>query len=129
MQRHFVTFVSPGTLFHEETTEEIESWDVPKAVEMSRKIVERHGARPFAFYFTTRKRTENDLDSWESARSSRYYLGGRVETLSEVRKRNLPDEQILLSNMECNGWDKIIVNTNSYRTTQPFLEGDVLLDY
>ena len=31
IQKHFITFVSPGTFVHEETEKEIDSWDVEKA--------------------------------------------------------------------------------------------------
>lgn len=129
VQQHFVEFVSPGTFFAETTVREIESWDVPKAVAMSREIVERYGAKPYAFTFITRGRSETDLDSKEIARSNRYHLGGVIETIDDVRKRADPKEQILLSNMEINGWDKIVVNTNSWKSVQPLLSDDVVLDY
>ncbi len=128
MQKHFVTFLSPGTFFCEESTQPIDSWDPDAAVTMSRAIVERHGATPFAFYFTTRSRNENELDSKEVKRSGKYYLGGRVLTLEQV-KSEMPDERILISNMECNGWDKIIINSNSFKCCQPLLEDDVVLEF
>ena len=42
MKAHFVTFSSPGTFVHEETTKPIGSWDTEKAIEMAREITERH---------------------------------------------------------------------------------------
>ena len=54
MQRHFVTFYSPGTIVAETTTREIDSWNVDDAVAMSRFIQERYGARPYGFRFSTR---------------------------------------------------------------------------
>lgn len=129
MIAHFVTFLSPGTFFHEDTTKPIESWDVKKAKEMARDIKERYNATPFAFYFTTRSRGEEDLDSKQSARSCTYYLGGKIETLEEVKARNLPDESILLANMQGNGWTRIIVNSNSWKITAPLKDDDVVLDW
>lgn len=129
MKAHFVTFLSPGTFFHENTTKPIESWDVEKAKAMAKDIVERHGATPFAFYFTTRARGENELDSSQVAKSCTYYLGGKIETLAEVEARNDPKESILRSNMRCNGWDRIITNTNSWKVTQPLFAEDVVLDF
>jgi len=129
MKQHFVTFLSPGTIFFEETSKPIDSWNIEEAKKMARDIKERHGATPFAFYFTTRARTEKELDSKQVKKSFKYYLGGKVETLAEVKARNLPDERILLSNMECNGWDRIVTNTNSWKVTQPLFADDVVLDW
>lgn len=38
-----------------------------------------------------------------------YYLGGDVLTLEDVKVK-MPDEKILISNMENNGHDRIIIN-------------------
>ena len=129
MKQHFVTFYSPGTLFAEQSTKKIDSWDPDVAMEMARGIKERYGATPYGFRFSTRGRGPKDLDSSEIDRSPMYFLGGKIETIEEVRERNDPDERILLSNMEGNGYDRIIVNTNSWRVTQPFNDDDVLLDF
>lgn len=129
MQQHYVRFFSPGTFFCEETVREIESWDVEKAVEMSHTVLERYNARPFAFVFTTNRREDNEMNSKEVKRSRKYHLGGEVETIEDVRRRNDPKERILLSNMECNGWKMIIHNNNSWKSTQPLEEGDVVLEY
>lgn len=76
-----------------------------------------------------RRREADELDSKVVARSGRYYLGGTIETIEDVRQRNDPKESILLSNMESNGWERIVVNTNSWKIVQPLKDGDVLLDY
>lgn len=129
VEKHFVTFYSPGTFVSEERTKLIDSWDVDAACEMAHGVVERYGATPFAFQFSTRARGADDLDSHEVARSKTYHLGGRVETLAEVEARNDPKEEILRSNMRGNGYDRIIVNDNSWRSTQPLREGDIVLDW
>jgi len=126
MKKHFVTFFSPGTFFCEETTQRIESWDVDEAVKMSKGIVERYGAKPFAFQFSTRTRGVFDLDSKTTKTSARYYLGGKVMTLLDVQTQ-MPKEEILISNMKCNGWDKIIVNNTPWRSAQPLQKDDVVL--
>lgn len=127
MKKHFVTFVSPGTFFSEHTEKPIESWDIMKATKMARSIKERHGATPYGFYFTTRERRSHELDSKVTRTSGMYYLGGTVETLEEIKARKNPDERILLSNMEMNGWNKVITNTNSWKITQPLRDEDVVL--
>jgi hypothetical protein len=128
MHKHFVTFFSPGTFVPEETTQPIDKWDVDKAIEMARSVVERYGAKPYAFQFTTRFRDFDELDSKVTERSKTHYLGGRIETKEEVFARNDPNERILRSNMENNGIDRLIINDNSWRFTGPFRDGDVLLD-
>jgi hypothetical protein len=125
-KQHFVTFLSPGTFVHEETTNPIDSWDVDKAVKMSRKIVERHNAKPFAFFFSTKGRGESDLDSKEINCSGRYYLGGKVMSLDQV-KRKMPNETTLIWNMEVNGWKNIVINTNSWKITQPLEDDDTVI--
>ena len=63
-----------------------------------------------------------------SVKSKMHFLGGIVESQEEVRARGLESEKILLTNMEGNRWSHIVTNTNSWKSTQPFTEGDVLLD-
>lgn len=129
MQKHFVAFFSPGTFVSETTEKPIDSWNVEKAMEMAHGIVERYSATPYGFHFTTRSRGPDDLDSKETARSPFYHLGGRIETLAEVEARNDPKESILRSNMRGNGYDKIVVNDNSWRSTRPLGKTDVMLDW
>jgi len=129
MQKHFVTFLSPGTFVAEQSAEEIDAWDVDLAMEMAHNVKERYGATPYGFYFTTRERGEQDFDSHESGRSGTYYLGGKVETLADVKARNDPTEKTLRSNMECNGYTRIVTNDNSWRWTQPLCAEDVVLDW
>jgi hypothetical protein len=128
MEKHFVTFFSPGTFVAEETTKPIESWDIHKAVAMAKEVKERYNALPYGFQFSTRARGERDLDSTVIKTSGLYYLGGKIETVEDVAKRNDPKEKILLSNMKGNGWDKIVVNTNSWKWTQPLKADDTVLD-
>jgi len=128
MKKHFVTFYSPGTMVAETTTKEIDSWNVDKAIEMSKDIKERHGALPYGFRFSTRERTEQDFDSKETECSGMYYLGGEVFTLEQLIKRNDPSESTLRRNMSMNDWDKVIINTNSWKWTQPLRENDIILE-
>lgn len=129
VQKHFVTFFSPGTFTAEATTMPVESWSIEKAKEMAHDVVERYGATPFGFQFNTRARDDADLDSKQSAQSPFYHLGGKIETLADVEARNDPKEEILRSNMRCNGYDRIVVNDNSYRNTYPLAKDDVVLDW
>lgn len=131
MEKHFVTFFSPGTFVAETTTKPIDAWDVGAAQEMAHTISERYGATPYGFRFSTRSRSDADLDSKVSAESGLYFLGGKIETLEQVkaRKGRGDRDNILIANMEGNGYARIITNDNSWRWTMPFNDGDTLLDW
>ena len=128
MERHFVQFFSPGTLVAETTTLDIDSWDIEKALEMASAVKERYEATPYGFRFLTRSRNDDDLDSKVSAKSPMYYLPHcKVETLDEVKARNDPSERILRSNMENNGYSRIVTTTEGWSWTMPLGEEDIVL--
>lgn len=131
IESHFVTFFSPGTFVAETTEKPIPSWDIEEAKAVARNIKERYDACPYGFQFTTRSREDNELDSRVSATSPMYYLGGTVETLEQVKARGtaVDGDRILIANMECNGYDRIITNNNSWRWTQPLRATDVVLEW
>jgi hypothetical protein len=129
MEKQFVTFLSPGTFFAENSTLPIDSWDVDVAMTMAAKVTERYNAKPYGFYFSTRERSEEDLDSHETKRSATYYLPHcRVMTLDEIKARNDPKDSTLICNMECNRHDKVVTTTSGWKWTQPFEKDDVLLE-
>jgi hypothetical protein len=127
IEKHFVKFYSPGTFVAETTEKTIDSWDIETAKKMAAKITERYNATPYAFKFTTRSREDKDLDSHVTKTSPMYYLNCKVVTLAEIKKRNDPKDSILISNMEGNGWDKVVQSTKGWQWTQPLEKGDVVL--
>lgn len=129
MQKHFVTFFSPGTFVSEETEQPIDNWNIEEAKERSRHIEERYGARPYGFQFTTHSRSEAELDSKETARSPMYYLGGFVRTAEEMLTGKDSEEEILRKNVRTNEFKRIITNDNSWRFTGVLNDGDIVLDY
>ena len=128
MKKHFVKFYSAGTFVAEESVKEVDSWDVDKAVAMSKDITERYGAKPYGFRFITRGRTDKDLDSKIVAESGMYFINGVVETLDEIKAKGDSNNRILISNMECNGWDKVVTTKNPYVWTQPFGKNDKIIN-
>ncbi len=128
MKKNFVTFYSPGSFVSETTTKDIDNWNVAQAEAMACEIEERHGAKPYGFRFETKSRGDNDLDSKVTDTSPMYYLGGEVLTLEDVKAKNDPNDRLLISNMECNGYDKIIVNNNSWKFTAPLNRDDIVLN-
>lgn len=127
MKQHFVTFFSPGTFVAEQSVKPIDSWDVETAVKMAGEVTERHGAKPYAFRFSTRGRSVDELDSKVIKTSPTYYLSGTVETLEDIERRNDPKESILLGNMRCNGWKRVVTTQAPYGWTLPLEDGDVVL--
>lgn len=125
-EKHFVTFLSPGTFFSETTTKEIDTWSVDLAMQIARDIKERHGATPYGFRFETKT-----SDGWETKTvksSGIYYLGGRLLTIDDI-----PDtkwNETLRWNMKYNDIETVIENTNSWKVTMPFDKSkDVLLEW
>lgn len=127
MEAHFVTFYSPGTFVAESTTKGIASWNPEAARVMAAEITERYGAKPYGFRFTTRARGLEDLDSKVTATSPMYYFGCRVRSLAEVEASNLPEERILLANMKCNEWARIVEPIEGWKWSQPLEDTDVVL--
>jgi hypothetical protein len=128
MKRHYVIFFSPGTFMAEETEKEINKWDIEAAKTTSKEIQERYGAVPYGFVFVTRKRKRNEMYPKTIKTSNMYYLGGKIETLEEIKLRNNSEDKTLISNMECNGYDKVVVNTNSWKWTMPLKKDDIILE-
>ncbi len=130
-------FLSPGTFYRETDSRPIEKRSIAIAVEMSKSVEQRHGAKPYGFYFQTRIVSEPIPDGeggqLEVAdklvdESGTHFLTGTVETLDEIRRRADPDESILVSNMEGNKWPLMLVNRNSYKSVHQFNEKDCVVD-
>ena len=126
MSKHFVTFYSPGSFVAEQTTQPIDAWDNATALALASNLVERHGARPYGFRFTTRTRGDADLDSKVAATSPMHYFNAKIETMAEVEARE--PGSILAKNMRCNGWSHIVTTLSGYRWSAPLKQDDVVLD-
>lgn len=124
MKKHFVKFMSPGTFVAEETVKEIDSWDVAKAIDMAKEIIERYNSKPYGFKFFTRERNDDELDSKITQCSGTYYINGVVETLEEIKAKCDPNNRILISNMENNRWNSVVTTYSPWKWTQPFGEND-----
>ena len=127
LQAHFVRFYSPGTFMAEITEKPIDNWNVQKAIAMSEGINERYGATPYGFMFLTKGREDHELDSRIINKSGMYYLHGKIKTVEELRAENNSQNRILISNMECNNWKRVVQNTRGYLWTMPLDENDIVL--
>lgn len=137
MRKHQVIFYSPGTFVSESSSYDIDSWDMVKAVELSEKVSERYGAKPYGFIFETLLTAEDVPDGEGGSlkvhakvtdKSGLHFLGGRLETYSEIVGRNDDKENILRSNMRNNESWIICINDNSFRSTIPFGENDCIVN-
>lgn len=116
--RTYVEFYYPGAFFDETSTREVKTRDV-KSVSVP------DGA--FGFRFFDVMSTEEGGVRMSSARlnvSPMYYYGGRIMTLDEVRQE-MPEARILISNMEGNGYARVIkCGTSNFR---PFKDDDIFI--
>jgi len=129
MQQHYVTFYSPGTFVPEFTEKPIDSWDIETACRMATEIVERYGARPYAFRFKTRSRGESDFEPSLQSFSPTHFINCRVETREEIESRNLPDERILVANLRFGNIARVAVPKSGWKTVVPIRDEDVIVDF
>lgn len=100
---YWVRFWSPGLVFGNQWTQDIDHLD-PARIEWPEN----------AYAFSLHQRTDiiDDDDQRFEGKSQQvgplyYHPKSYVETLEEVKER-LPNERILIDNMECNGYHRII---------------------
>ena len=96
-----------------------------RLLDLAANITEPHGAQPFCFYFTTRGRTKEDLDSRLVRKSGRYFLNCRTRTLEEVQAD--PESKLLAANMKSAGWKRVAATKTGPSWTQPIHPGDAVL--
>lgn len=99
----FVEFQSPGILFAEMWTRDVNSTD-PNAVEWP------DNAYAFRMYQREDLVDEGKVYKGEAIQlgPTYYHPDSRIETLAEVAARGDERDKILLSNMRCNNWPAIV---------------------
>lgn len=134
---HRVTFLSPGSFVSEQTSRPVLLWDIPAACEAATDVTERHGARPYGFYFTTYVTAPDvpdgmggtlKVEARETERSGMHFLGGSILTVEDVERRADPKDAILLSNMRGNDMALVCEVRNGFRSTHPFGARDVTVN-
>ena len=101
MLRHYVEYLYPGICVSETST---------------REVAERNAAliaipdRSFGFRFFSREEVELDGEVLVGKPKdySNWIYEGEELTLAQVKKR-YPDKDTLISNMECNGYDRVVM--------------------
>lgn len=118
-KKTYVEFFFRGVLFDETSVREVQSRDVEK-LEVPKNAF---GFQFFDVLTTTQEGVE--LTSDRLNESPMHYYGGRIMTLEEVRAE-MPDATTLISNMEGNGYDRVIRCTQG--NFKPFEDGDIYVE-
>jgi len=102
MLKHYVEFLYPGILFAETECREVKSRDHRRL----RKIPENC----YGFRFFDRTETKVDGEKLYGDRknySGTYFIDAYTYSLQDI-KDQFPDQKILISNMECNGYKRVV---------------------
>lgn len=119
-QTHSVTFFCPGSFMDEQQTHPIASWDSRRAIAMAETVVERYGAKPYAFRFQTQ-----NANGEETAESGLHFIDGVVLTRDDVDPVKNP---VMHSNMGNEGWEVVCRTQRSYLHHGVFRPGDCTVD-
>jgi hypothetical protein len=122
VRRTYVEFLYPGMLFGESSTQEVNTRDLSKV-----KVPKN----TFGFKFFDILSVVVDADGKKVPLTSErtnvspvHYYGGKIYTVAEL-KREFPNDDILIGNIEGNGYKKAIrCRTGDWR---PFKETDILV--
>lgn len=132
----YAQYFSPGTLFPEIQTIELESGSLQEAAVRAKGVIECHGATPYSFDIVTKIVAEPiddgeggklEVSSKEVERSGRYFLGGKIFRYEQVLEEK-GENSILARNMRNQKAPICIVIDNGYRSTQLFQEQDCIVD-
>jgi len=122
-RKTYVRFSYPGTLVDDYSTSEVSSREISQLKVPS-------GAFGFRFFdvLITASRADGEeieLRSDPFAWSPMFYYGGRIYTEAEVAAE-LPNSEILLSNMRGNDWNRVIQTRCG--NFKPFTDEDILVE-
>lgn len=115
MTKHYVEFMYAGSFFSESSLEEIKSRDA--------KIKMPKGAYSYTIYDREEIKTGKETLTGKLKNPSKIYIIGEVYDIERVKKE-VPDSRILVRNMECNKWDKVIKCLQGF---VPFTKNHILI--
>ena len=123
VRKTYIEFLYPGSFFNESSTQKVKTRDVSKV-----KVPKN--AFGFKFFDILSVVVDTDgkkvqLTSEQTNVSPMYYYGGKLYTVAEL-KREFPNNYILVSNIEGNGYKKaILCRTGNW---QPFRKTDIFVE-
>jgi hypothetical protein len=112
----YVEFLYAGSFFDETTTKEVS--------DRSRPTIPA-GAFGYRFYDVTSVEQDGEVLMGKAKNHSGYYYRGEVFNLEQVEALD-GDYAILISNMKCNGYDRVVRTIRG--NFKPLREGDSVID-
>jgi len=118
MKQTYIEWLYSGIITSETSAEKVKDRTMPTKFPKS--------SFGFRFYERTEMKTEDGelLIGVPQNYSGWNYIGGEELTLEEVKNRH-PEKTILISNMECNSWDSVVLTR--YGQAMPLGKYDVVL--
>src|SRR5688572_7901851 len=100
MLQHYIEIFYPGSFVAESSTAKVDSRTYPKTLPK--------GAYAFRFYDREEIEKDGEILKGNAKNYSVTYFPGAVAMDVDEVKAKVPDSRILVSNMEGNGWKKVI---------------------
>lgn len=120
MSRVEAIFSIPYIRMQNEVRETVRSSNIDEAREIACRLAEEFGVAPVSFVFAIIS-TRDDRETRE-AYSRRYFFGGHVRSMEDVRLEKKPTERILIERMRREGFDRVL--TIKGAVTMNFLIND-----
>lgn len=115
---YYARYYSAGTFVAERSDVELTGMSTYEAAQKAKSVVERFGARPYAFVFL-----QGDA---KQQVGGTHFLGGSLLRMDDVVHDK--DKEILMFNMKTNRHPIAIMVTNGYTSHHYFEEQDVVVD-
>jgi len=136
-RQKFVVFFSPGTLFPEVSQMPVEMGTIEEAIQLSKGVIERHDATPYAFEFVTRI-IADPIDDGEGGklkvtpkeveRSARHFIDGEVLLYENIVGEEEDGESSIAARNMKNSDSPIVVRCSSpFKTTSSFEKDHVVV--
>lgn len=117
MIKTYVEFFVPGSFFSESSVKEVTDRSSPKNIP--------DNVFAYRFYDIEEVVLNGEKLKSNTKNHSGMYYFGKAYTLSEI-KENFPSQEILISNMKCNNWKKVV--KTKMGNFQPLNENDVVFN-
>ncbi|KQW72338.1 hypothetical protein [Ensifer sp. Root127] len=125
MSTKHIRFLFDASFKSTEYVVETSSWDVEAAAGIAHRLTLERGVQPYAFWFESREPGHGP----EPKISGTYYLGGKLQTLDELRAENDPSAVIMIHHLEARGIERVVTTNCPCLASFPFRDGDHILEW